>query len=155
MSRRGRPLTPDLLTPREIEVLALIREGLTNREIAETLGISLQGVKYHVTEILGKLGVSSREEAAGWQPERGRLSFMPLAGLPSLSQGISQFLTPKFAGISALALVAATLFAGSLVIGDSSDTSRQGEALAALAPTPTPWDDDPRAVVHCRTAHRA
>ncbi len=70
MTRRGRPPTPGLLTPRETQVLALIREGLSNREIAEALGISLQGVKYHVTEILGKLGVSSREEAAAWNGER-------------------------------------------------------------------------------------
>jgi len=51
-------------------VLALLREGLSNEEIAARLGISLAGAKYHVSEILGKLGVASREEAARWTPER-------------------------------------------------------------------------------------
>ncbi|HEX5370197.1 MAG TPA: LuxR C-terminal-related transcriptional regulator [Dehalococcoidia bacterium] len=62
--RRGRPPYPDLLTPREREVLDLIREGLTNQQIAERLGISLPGARYHVSEILSKLGVGSRHEAA-------------------------------------------------------------------------------------------
>ncbi len=70
MRRRGRPPYPDVLTPRQWEVLALIREGLTDREIALRLGISLDGVKFHVSEILGKLGVSNRNEAARWAGER-------------------------------------------------------------------------------------
>ena len=57
------------LTPREREVLALLRLGLTNQEIAERLGMSADGAKYHVSEIIGKLGVRDRYEAASW-PER-------------------------------------------------------------------------------------
>src|SRR3990172_11684642 len=72
MGRRGRPPYPDILTPREWEVLALLREGLSNPEIAERLGISRDGVKYHVSEILGKLGLAGREEAAAWRPEERR-----------------------------------------------------------------------------------
>ncbi len=53
MSKRGRPPHPDILTPREWEVLALLRESLSNDEIAQRLGISLAGAKYHVSEILG------------------------------------------------------------------------------------------------------
>ena len=68
MSKRGRPRHPDILTPREWEVLALLRERLSNEEIAQRLGISLAGAKYHVSEILGKLGVASRVDAALWQP---------------------------------------------------------------------------------------
>jgi DNA-binding CsgD family transcriptional regulator len=67
--RRGRRPYPDILTPREQEVLGLIREGLTNEQIAERLGISFSGARYHVAEILAKLGVSSRREAALWRPE--------------------------------------------------------------------------------------
>jgi DNA-binding CsgD family transcriptional regulator len=52
------------LTPREREVLALLRRGLTNEEIASRLDISLDGAKYHVSQILSKLGVATREEAA-------------------------------------------------------------------------------------------
>lgn len=69
MSRRGRPPHPDILTPREWEVLALLREGLSDQAIGDRLGISLDGAKYHVREILSKLGVSSRQEAAVWQPD--------------------------------------------------------------------------------------
>ncbi len=68
MSKRGRPPHPDILTPREWEVLALLRESLTNDEIAQRLGISLAGAKYHVSEILGKLDVASRVDAARWAP---------------------------------------------------------------------------------------
>lgn len=50
-------------------MLALLREGLSNEEVAERLGISLAGAKYHVSEILSKLGVASREEAARWSPQ--------------------------------------------------------------------------------------
>ena len=69
MIRRGRPPHPDILTPREWEVLALLREELTDQAIADRLGISLDGAKYHVREILSKLGVASRQEAAAWEPE--------------------------------------------------------------------------------------
>ena len=66
MGKGGRPPHPDILTPREREVLELLRERLTNDQIAERLGITLDGAKYHVSEILSKLGVGSREEAAAW-----------------------------------------------------------------------------------------
>ena len=70
MAERGRPRHPDILTPRQSEVLELVREGLTNPQIAERLGISPDGAKWHVKEILWKLEVPSREEAARWQRER-------------------------------------------------------------------------------------
>lgn len=70
MGKRGRPRHPDILTPREWEVLALLREGLSNPDMAERLGISRDGVKFHVSEILTKLGVASREEAVSWSAER-------------------------------------------------------------------------------------
>ena len=68
MRRRGRPKHPDILTPREWEVLALLRDGLTNSQIGRRMGISLAGARYHVSEILGKLGLASRHDAAAWQP---------------------------------------------------------------------------------------
>jgi DNA-binding NarL/FixJ family response regulator len=51
------------LTPREIEVLELVTEGLSNKAIAERLGISDQTVKFHLASILGKLGASNRTDA--------------------------------------------------------------------------------------------
>ena len=72
MRKRGRPPYPDILTPREWEVLELLRQGLSNPEIAERLGISRDGAKYHVSEVLSKLAGDSREQAASWPPsERG------------------------------------------------------------------------------------
>jgi DNA-binding CsgD family transcriptional regulator len=83
MNKRGRPPHPDVLTPREWEVLALLREELTDQAIADRLGISLDGAKYHVREILSKLSVGSRHEAAAWQPEAPtpapRWAMLPLA----------------------------------------------------------------------------
>src|SRR5260370_38710881 len=72
MGKRGRPPHPDVLTPREWEVLALLREGLTNEQLAEHLGVTLHAARYHVSEILSKLGVATRAEAAAWQPEKVR-----------------------------------------------------------------------------------
>lgn len=68
MGRRGRPPYPDILTPRQWEVLDLVRRGLSDQEIADALDLTLAGAKYHVSEILTKLGVASREDAAAWQP---------------------------------------------------------------------------------------
>jgi DNA-binding NarL/FixJ family response regulator len=53
----------EALTPREIEVLQLLAEGLPNKTIARQLGISEHTVKFHVNAIFGKLGVQSRTEA--------------------------------------------------------------------------------------------
>ena len=51
------------LTPRESQVLRLLAEGQSNKEIARALGISESTVKFHVNAILGKLNVQSRTEA--------------------------------------------------------------------------------------------
>jgi DNA-binding NarL/FixJ family response regulator len=58
----GQPLV-EPLTPRELEVLRLMAEGLPNKGIAQQLEISEHTVKFHVNAILGKLGVESRTEA--------------------------------------------------------------------------------------------
>ena len=59
------------LSPREREVLLLIGEGLDNREIAERLAIGEKTVKTHVSNLLGKLGVSDRTRAAVWAWREG------------------------------------------------------------------------------------
>ena len=71
--RRGRPRHPDILTPAERRVLDELRAGGTNAEIAVRLGISADGVKYHVSNMLGKLGLENRQQLAAWrEPPRER-----------------------------------------------------------------------------------
>jgi NarL family two-component system response regulator YdfI len=53
----------DDLTPREIEVLRMLAEGVGNREMAARLGISDHTVKFHISSILDKLGAGTRTEA--------------------------------------------------------------------------------------------
>lgn len=53
----------EALTPREIEVLRLLAEGLANKEIAARLTLSEHTIKFHVASIMGKLGANSRTEA--------------------------------------------------------------------------------------------
>ena len=68
------PRTNEAWTKRQREVLDLLAAGKTNPEIADVLGVSLDGAKWHVREIMGKLSVASREEAAAyWRHERGAL----------------------------------------------------------------------------------
>lgn len=58
-------------TPRQLEVIQLIAKGYTNAQIAEQLDISLAGAKWHVSEILSKLGVESRENIPDyWRSRR-------------------------------------------------------------------------------------
>ena len=59
------------LTEREREVAALIAQGRTNREIADTLVVSLRTIETHVSTILSKLGVASRSRIAAWAVEVG------------------------------------------------------------------------------------
>jgi NarL family two-component system response regulator LiaR len=58
------PDSPESLTPREIDVLKLLAQGLANKEIARDLSIGEKTVKTHVSNILSKLGVLSRTQAA-------------------------------------------------------------------------------------------
>jgi len=63
LSPKSRPLLPETLTPREMEVLNLLASGLSNGEIAARLGLTLSTVKSHVQNIYGKLGVNRRLRA--------------------------------------------------------------------------------------------
>ena len=76
---RGRPRHPDVLTPGEWRVLEQLREGGTNAEIASRLGISADAVKYHISNMLGKLELRDRRALAAWRPEgrQGGLLALP------------------------------------------------------------------------------
>ncbi len=73
----GEPSLPAGLTRREGEVLRLVARGLSNREIADTLFISERTAEHHVSNILGKLGYSSRAQAAVFAAEHGLSSGRP------------------------------------------------------------------------------
>jgi DNA-binding NarL/FixJ family response regulator len=57
------PAAPTLLTPREIEILTAIGEGMSNKSAARALGISAHTVKFHLEAVFAKLGAANRAEA--------------------------------------------------------------------------------------------
>lgn len=59
------------LSPREIEIATLIGRGLSNRQIAEHLSISIATVERHVANIFNKLGLHARAQVAVWAAEHG------------------------------------------------------------------------------------
>lgn len=67
--------TEETLTPRELQVLECLSLGLSNKEIAERLGVSVHTVKFHVNSILGKLSATSRTEAVALAARAGLLTF--------------------------------------------------------------------------------
>ena len=68
---RPAPMPPDGLSRRECEVLALVADGLSNREIGETLFLSDRTVARHLTNIFHKIGVTSRTQAARYAIDHG------------------------------------------------------------------------------------
>ena len=68
----GQPVEP--LTPREVEVLERLAQGLQNKEIAAELVISERTVKFHVSAILGKLDAGNRTEAVAIAAQRGLIN---------------------------------------------------------------------------------
>ncbi|MGD8584408.1 MAG: response regulator transcription factor, partial [Chloroflexota bacterium] len=59
-----KPLTPDPLTEREVEVLSLLARGMSNQQIADQLSIAEVTVRTHVSNILSKLHLANRVQAA-------------------------------------------------------------------------------------------
>ena len=66
--------TVDALTPREVEVLRLLAQGLQNKEIAAQLVISERTVKFHVSSIMSKLGAGNRTEAVTLAAQQGLIA---------------------------------------------------------------------------------
>ncbi|WP_205473339.1 response regulator transcription factor [Nocardioides sp. SYSU D00038] len=73
--RRTQPVTAarahDLLTPRELEILLLLAQGMSNDEIARELVVEVSTVKSHLARMMPKLGVRSRLHAAVWAYQNG------------------------------------------------------------------------------------
>ena len=121
------------LTPRQREVLELVAKGHTNAEIADLLGITLAGAKWHVSELLMRLDMDSREELAEyWASEtgiRGRLGRFAaaLGGLVPLKAAAGV--------VGGLALLSGVGVAVAVMVSSGSNSS--GHAAAASA-TPFP-----------------
>jgi DNA-binding CsgD family transcriptional regulator/catechol 2,3-dioxygenase-like lactoylglutathione lyase family enzyme len=64
--RRGRPPHDDALTPAEWKVTHAAQHGMSNRVIAERSGVSRNGVKFHIANVLGKLGLPDRNALRHW-----------------------------------------------------------------------------------------
>jgi len=146
MKRRGRPRHPDILTPREWEVLALLRDGLANPEIAERLGVTRDAVKYHVSEILSKLGVTSREEAAIWRPSERPWWAAAAAALGDAARRLPPLGRIAAISVSVAVLAGLGLLAWAVLVtrgsSENGDSAIAGQPPASpeqsLAPSPTP-----------------
>ena len=68
------PTPQEELTPRELQVLRMLADGSGNKEIAAELEISTHTAKFHVAQILAKLGASSRTEAVATGIRRGLIA---------------------------------------------------------------------------------
>lgn len=124
--RRGRPPHPGPVTPAEERVLQLVREGLTNGEIAVRLGLTLNTVKYHVGNLLAKAGVDSREALQEWQIRDGQgrgiiPSWIPFARWLGVSGAAAGAVAVGFAGLAFV-----------LAVGGSDD--QRGVPASAVPP---------------------
>lgn len=126
----------DPLTERELEVLGLIAEGLTNREIAHTLVLALGTVKWYNRQIYSKLGAHSRREAVTQAREAGLLEadVVPRRG---------PWLYGAFGGALVVVAVAGLLFSG--LIPASVRPAAEG---AASAPA---WGEDGVLIIEAHT----
>ena len=128
------------LTERQRDVLERIARGQTNRQIADALGITLDGAKFHVSEILAKLEVSTREEAADWWLEqnsvRGRFARFPLIAWLT---GLPRAAAIAAGGVAVACLAVAAIAVTVIVAGGDSDTT--------ATPTLPPATSSPTATV--------
>jgi DNA-binding CsgD family transcriptional regulator len=128
---KGRRPYPGL-TPGEEHVLEHLREGLTYAEIAYRLGISPDGVKYHVSNMLAKLDLPDRYALAKWEPRAARTGWMA-----RLSGWLPVMAIPKVAGV--VLGGAAVLAAGAgvaLAVMMLSPSGSDAPAAEATAPVP-------------------
>jgi DNA-binding CsgD family transcriptional regulator len=144
MRGRGRPKHPDILTPREWEVLALLREGGSNEEIAQALGVTLATARFHVSEIIGKLGVANRHEAAAWQPE-------PTSSRPAWTRAlvpfaaVSQIKWSSLGAVLSVVVVAGVITVVALLVWGIAQTSTLPSSSSSISGfcTPGPTNTPP------------
>ena len=134
---RGRPRHPDVLTPAEWRVLDELREGGTNAEIASRLSISGDAVKYHISNMLGKLELRDRRELADWRPDAQRGRLRGFFAIPAALAYVARPLAWVGVGTAAVIGVVVVIVVAQSVAGGGGD---QGAVL--LPPTPLPVGDE-------------
>ena len=145
---RGRPRTPGLLTPAEERVLDAVREGRTNPQIAEDLGVSLTTVRYHLMNIYTKVGLSDRQVLASAEPDgllfldagAGRRSGWAL--MPFLQRLFDQGWLGRGVGLAMLAVPA---IVAAVLIGywrrDPGPLEKAGPPASPAAPAGAVWGE--------------
>lgn len=119
----------------------MLRAGLSNRQIAERLGISYRAARYHVSEIFSRLGVANRHEAARWTPEKGEeVWWRKIRGfLDATPKSVPLYLAR---GLGIAIIVAAVASLGLLAVGvlrtGGSEGPRESRILGAHPSAPTP-----------------
>jgi DNA-binding CsgD family transcriptional regulator len=125
------------LTPRERDVVRLMAAGRTNGEIAEALGITFATAKWHVSAIIGKLGVTTREEAvAEWRRRQGR----PLARLRRAFAAIPLSFGLRVAVFAGGVTAAVGIGIGVVIIRSDDDTKSDQSSSDQATPTPLAID---------------
>ena len=125
-----------LVNARQRQILDLIERGHTNQEIADHFDMTLAGAKWHVSDLLSKLGLSTREEMAEfWAWRRSRRTFRPFGAFTTLP--------PKIADAFGVAALATSIVVPWLLLRGgaeepSSPSATPTAALLAQAPTVPP-----------------
>jgi hypothetical protein len=112
----------------------LIVRGYTNPQIAETLDVSLDGAKWHVREILSKLGVDTREEAAEYWRAYNGLNVR----LTRLFRGFAGLAVLRWSAIAVAMLGGVTILVYALAWRGGDDSTPASPETPALVATPTP-----------------
>lgn len=139
------------LTERQEHILRLVARGHTNTEIADELGISLNGVKWHIRELFSKYGVDSREELSeAWQESR-----RPVNRMRGWARGLAFGLPLKVTAGGTAATVVLGVAAGAVIAFVNLDPPPAAEAgketkqTATAVPTEmaTPTIETPRVLI--------
>lgn len=131
----GRDATEPIWTAREVQVLDSIARGLTNGQIASELGISFATAKWHVSEVITKLGVASREEVAVYWRQRRSLRGRAQRSL----QGLVALTSLKVASGVAVAVAASGIAIATVTSSfpfDSAPSDASMPASTLWAPAP-------------------
>ncbi|MEX1103835.1 MAG: helix-turn-helix transcriptional regulator, partial [Dehalococcoidia bacterium] len=122
------------ITDRQREVLNLLAKGHSNGEIAQALGISLPGAKWHVRELMDRVGVESRDELAEWWERERSIRTSASRALRSLWAGLGLARVAAGAAVVAVGLVGT----GILIDLGGSEAPSPVAPQATATPTPTP-----------------